>query len=410
MMITAEMLEAVVSTQSTGIGGDTTSFERATQHVISVSTSTVKLNGKATMKVIDKERVNIFLGLENADTPQPDLRGYAEVYGLDSTGNSKPACWIGGLISLEDSQASLELNLKWLQLAGVSGPLNLSNVYLADMVTSFPITKIDGPIVVENSELLSPPVVWPQSQKMEITNDMLYGKNPLHPINQSDIPETPNLVLLPGYCTDVNPFARNPGDFSNGFFPVDKGNYGNHEYTTKILAQVESNKLNSFGVIGHSQGGLVALHMHNFFWSGLESATGGLLIQTLGTPYLGSSAAGSAANLGEIFGIGCGSNSDLSRDGAANWLSGISAASRADVSYYTTTYKQGNLLGDWCSLPMNLILEWPNDGVTELEFSSLPGGVNKGNKEKWCHSTDMGYPAQYDDHSRNVEMNSAAAR
>lgn len=159
------------------------------------------------------------------------------------------------------------------------------------------------------------------------------------------------------------------------------------------------------------------------------------MIQSLGTPYNGNTAAGSAANLGEIFGVGCGSNSDLryafysqtfrdsfphflkivlicifSRDGAVNWVSGISAATRADVHFYTTTYQQGNFFGDYCSLPMNLVLQWPNDGVTELTYAALTGANNQGNTEKWCHSTEMGYPAQYDDRNRNAQLNSLAAR
>lgn len=31
-----------------------------------------------------------------------------------------------------------------------------------------------------------------------------------------------------------------------------------------------------FGVIGHSQGGMVATHMHNYFFTGLESANTGV--------------------------------------------------------------------------------------------------------------------------------------
>lgn len=59
---------------------------------------------------------------------------------------------------------------------------------------------------------------------------------------------------------------------------------------------------------------------------------------------------------------------------------------------------------------MNLILQWPNDGVTEQGYAQLEGANNQGNKEKWCHSTDMGYAAQCDDHTRNAQMNDLAAR
>jgi hypothetical protein len=40
----------------------------------------------------------------------------------------------------------------------------------------------------------------------------------------------------------------------------------------------------------------------------------GRLIQSVASPYQGNTAAGSTANLGNIFGIGCGSNTDLRFD------------------------------------------------------------------------------------------------
>jgi len=104
--------------------------------------------------------------------------------------------------------------------------------------------------------------------------------------------------------------------------------------------------LNSFGFIAHSQGGMVSLHIHNFYWTGLEDAQGERLIQTVGTPFQGSSSAGSIANLAKIFGVACGSNTDLSRDGATNWLSGNSMDSRKDVYSYSSTYQRDSFFGD----------------------------------------------------------------
>lgn len=85
--------------------------------------------------------------------------------------------------------------------------------------------------------------------------------------------------------------------------------------------------------------------------------------------------------MGKVFGVGCGSNNDLSVDGATNWLTGITTTSRHDVYFYTTTYQQGKMFGDWCSLPMNTVLQWPNDGTAELKYAQLSGGNNLGNKE-----------------------------
>jgi len=321
----------------------------------------------------------------------------------------KPACWIGGVVeNIQKGSADLVLDGKWLQLAGVKGPLVLKTVYFADLETSFPVDSLAEiqSIKVKNSVFIT---ATAYQHKVVITKEMRFGKNPLPPRNSTSSAAL-NLLLLPGYCANVNPWTRKQNNFHNGFYPVDKGNHANDHYTNKILAQVENQNMESFGVIGHSQGGMVALHMHNFYWTGLANANGPRLIQTVGTPFQGSTAAGSAAKLGEIFGIGCGSNTDLSRDGAVNWLAGISNEARQDVHFYTTTYQQGNFFGDWCSLPMNLILQWPNDGVVELVWAKLPGGVSMGNKEKWCHTTDMGYAPQYDDTGRNAEMNQNAAR
>jgi len=173
---------------------------------------------------------------------------------------------------------------------------------------------------------------------------------------------------------------------------------------------VKNMQLPSFSLIGHSQGGMVSAHIHNYFFTGLEMATGGRLIQTVGTPWKGCSAAGGLADLGDIFGVACGSNNDLSLDGAVNWLAGITSETRKDIHFYTTTYELGNFFGDYCNAAMNLVLEWPNDGTTEIDYAILDGANYAGNTEKWCHTSSMSYPAQYTDEVRNGEMNALAAR
>jgi len=168
--------------------------------------------------------------------------------------------------------------------------------------------------------------------------------------------------------------------------------------------------MEAYSLVGHSQGGMVGLHMHNYYFTGLDSAANGKIIQAVGTPWFGNSAAGSLADIGKVFGVSCGSNTDLSRDGAVKWMAGISVASQNEAHYYTTTYKLGQFFGDYCNLAVNLILKWPNDGTTEIDYASLKFGTNMGNKEQWCHISGMKYPAQTTDGARNREMNSFAAR
>jgi len=340
--------------------------------------------------------------------PQPKLRAYAEVYGVDKNGEVAPACWIGGMITLTDITAELVLDLNWLALAGVKGPLTLQNVIINDVTNNFPVSEFAGPINVANSNKLS----FRFSKSHNITEEMRFGKNPFPKTdtNLSESSNVPNLLMLPGYCTGENPFQPSGKHFQQALFPAFKGNFGHDEYALKMSQAAVNAGMTSFGIIGHSQGGIVATHLMNFYWSGVNNAKGGKLIQTVASPFLGNTAAGSSASLGELFGIGCGANSDLSRDGSINWLQGISMETRKHVHFYTATYEQGKFFGDWCSFPMNLILEWPNDGVAELVYSSLPGAVNMGNKEKWCHSVDMTYPSVCTDQQRNQQMNQNAAR
>ena len=66
-------------------------------------------------------------------------------------------------------------------------------------------------------------------------------------------------------------------------------------------------------IIAHSQGGAAALHLYSFYWSCLDNApSSGRLIQTVGTPFQGTALVGNAAVLGDLFGVGCGTNYNLS--------------------------------------------------------------------------------------------------
>ncbi len=132
-------------------------------------------------------------------------------------------------------------------------------------------------------------------------------------------------------------------------------------------------------------------------------------IQTVGTPFLGASGAGSGADLIKIFGFGCGAAFDLSLDGAALWESGIQAETRKDVFFYHTVYADKGLI-KYCNLASNLAIKWPNDGMCERIYGPLPGGNNLGVTQGQCHTLNMKYPPQYRDNARNEEMNAKSAR
>jgi len=175
-----------------------------------------------------------------------------------------------------------------------------------------------------------------------------------------------------------------------------------------LLAFAESQQMTHFSLVGHSQGGLVILHIHNYFFSGVECAQNGRLLQSVGTPYKGNSGAGAAADLIKLFGVSCGSNDDLTKNGATLWLKDIAMEHRNHVHYYRTRYPDGFL--QYCNLATQLVLSKPNDGLAEEGLSVLDGGVNMGIKDKWCHSVSMKYSPQCLDRDRNMDMNKNAAR
>lgn len=135
------------------------------------------------------------------------------------------------------------------------------------------------------------------------------------------------------------------------------------------------------------------------------------LVQSVGSPYMGCTGAGTGANLAALFGVACGANADLTPEGAALWLATVSEAASSNVYYYTTTSAttSGWTL-NYCNFATYMVLEAPNDGTTELgrtSFGSLPSN-NMGNTLKQCHTSDMNYANQSHDVKRNAEMESHA--
>ena len=78
------------------------------------------------------------------------------------------------------------------------------------------------------------------------------------------------------------------------------------------------------------------------------------------------------------------------------------------MHYYTTGFKDNWWSWDYCNIATDLILDDPDDGAIEKGRGQLSGGINRGHKSGWCHTTGMDEPAQYRDYSRNREMNSNA--
>jgi len=217
------------------------------------------------------------------------------------------------------------------------------------------------------------------------------------------------IVTTHGYCAGLNYWTQSK-EFSGNVchFEDLKQNRRISEFADLLLTFAEQNQFTHFSIIGHSQGGLAALHIHNYLFSGIDCAENGRLLQSVGTPYKGNSGAGAASNFIKIFRISCGSNLDLTKSVAALWLKDIDLISKQNVYFYRTNYPSGFF--EFCKLATQLVLEKPNDGLAENSLAFLDEGHDMGIKLEWCHSGDMKYPPQCSDPERNKEMNLLAAR
>jgi len=185
-----------------------------------------------------------------------------------------------------------------------------------------------------------------------------------------------------------------------------------------LLIRELGDKYPSFSIAAHSQGGLASLHLYTYYWSGLDrspAAVGkeGRLIQTIGSPYRGCSLAGLVADIGSLFGFGCGANFDLSTDGAALWYSRIPKhpdGPESAIWYYTTSYDQSWWTESYCVLAASLVLFSPNDGTCEAKYAQLTSGHLLGNTAGECHIAGMRYQPQTQNKLRNADINSFASR
>ena len=381
---------------------------RTTQHAFRIEEPAVRLGGRAGIAVLDAQRLDIDIALQ----PLAALRRLhlsAEVWGPDAHGVAVPVAWLStiGLPAETWGPSSLHLHLdgRWLARAGTTGPLELRRVRVQDP---------DSHVLFDELETLPLPAgALPASASRpagDITPEMLLGAPPAGApaspfaslpgaVSWQALPLAPwkrALLLSHGYCSSgiIWPAA----DFTAPklVFVDPNANHSNDAFA-QLLAAAGAGK-DSFGFVGHSQGGLAALHLLTYYSSGLDHALGPRRIQSLASPYQGTP----LASLGFF---ACGVNDDMTTTGAPLWLAGIPGWARNEVFYWTTQNS-----GSACSFFTNLILASPNDGTVEKDRCQLPGAHPMGHVAGWCHTTGMTNPASYTDHARNHEMDAQAAR
>lgn len=356
------------------------------------------------------------------------FRAYAEVWGYNASYTEvtdetipSPVAFISGITygdlcpekvpgSSTKVCIKLKLSKQWISRANVSTEhFQLHNVYIQEAGSSLVLAQqLECKVGV-----LGKIEMGPESKFTgEVTERMLIGPRPSNMKKTREGKGT--LVISHGYCADDVPFKLE--DFTNYIaFQDFNQNRNNDEFAMKLydfIANHPDGPFERYSFVAHSQGGLASTHLVSFYWTGAdnfpESEIPLRIIQSVGSPYRGTAIAGYIATLGRILGIACGSQFDLQHTGAQLWLSLIPKVVRKNL-YYTTTTWDGNY--SYCSLPLNSILTYKNDGVCENQFAEIEHAnpVHQ-NLQGWCHIDTMRYPSQCQNSELNKKYNELAPR
>ncbi|HEX6904395.1 MAG TPA: hypothetical protein VF789_32100 [Thermoanaerobaculia bacterium] len=400
-------------------------IQRTALYYLPIVARRYEMTEEVEVEAIDGERLKLMLGVESLTRRNKHVYAYAEVWSRDG---QKPIAWIGGMTQPEqDSSGRLGLPIlldtRWLALAEESGPdYLLRNVRIQDPDTFIPIDQI--------AEL--PFTVWqlPKAASLAkaevVKDDSLYmgkgdrtiivaGDEPL-PVVDKNHGAPIGILLVHGWCSNnvwpANEFFRGPTATFTDF-----GASRSHDaFALQIRNQGAAHFNTAFTVVAHSQGGAAATHLRAFYGSLLDSSTAPRRIQSVGTPYGGSTlmdyylATGPLGWLiANIFGQ-CAPQFDLGTLGSALWRSNIPSWASNDVYYYRTGYQRARSFWEklqfwrWrCNAASFVIPGW-DDGVVADFQGTLSGAHDMGITEGECHTGGMNHVAQTLNAGRNAIM------
>lgn len=343
------------------VNGKTVPYMRTAFRMISVAEKSVRLTGRAHALLRSQGSclyISIIIGLEQQTAAEKKAyRVYSEVWGHGLTGKSDDEVaigWISGLSDLVvDSKlghtVSLKLDLSMLLKAG-GIPLSLRNVRVEDLTAYVPVTTEEQITLIVDEQAvvdLEKRIKGNQTVESCVEQNGKMKRN-----SSSDVTAGGRLILVHGYCSSANPFPAE--DFTDAAFFGDFSQSRTNDEFARLICEF-GEQFDSFGLVAHSHGGIASLHLHTYYQSGLDAAVsvlflafhycsrmliiiqnGERLIQSLGTPYRGSPLADLLAIIGDLLGIGCGPNPDLTYDSMERWLAIVPADKQQALHYYTT--------------------------------------------------------------------------
>jgi hypothetical protein len=354
-------------------------FIRTTQHIFNVIPEDFDLekNAFATIEQ-DEVVIELILVSKRFKALGKRYKAYAEVWGTNDEKSLIPIAWVGGM-SLVESQGGylilpLRLNLRWISKAKANSLVMLKNVYVQEPNSNVPIANQNHILLRFSSNSLNLKLAISSFPfEGEITEPMKIGHRPEKYQFKNKKNGEAKLLLVHGYCASLIPFSND--SFTNfAVFSDLNQNRAHDEFALKLRFWAEQ-FTEGYSIVSHSQGGIASLQLLTFYWGNhdlLSNSKGKRRLQTLGTPFKGSSLAGSVAAIGKRVGFGCGSNADLTPDGAKLWRLVIPKEVRKQVYYHVSVYPPNS----WCSFPAQAILQWPNG----LFFSH--------STTRWCNRTN----------------------
>lgn len=403
-------------------------IERTAFYFLPILPRRYEMTGYVRTEVIDDRRLKLVLDLETLKEDTRHVYAYAEVWTGDG---EKPIAWIGGMTQPEPGPYGnlglpLVLDTRWLALAGASGPeLLLRNVRIQDADTFIPLDQLaELPFTVRElpkAASLATAVVKDDSLYRGLGDRTIFveGAGSSGSEDKACLPSRTGIILVHGWCSvPVWPawhFSRPGGTW---VFSDPSASRSHDAFAQRIRDMGHQCVYRRFSLVAHSQGGAAALHLRSFYASPLDFSIAPRRIQTMGTPYFGSTLMDLYLGSGplgwliaSIFGQ-CAPQFSLSTPGSALWLSSIPGWARSEVFYYRTGHQRPRnfvqRLQFWrwrCNAGSFVIPSW-DDGVVADFQGFLPGGQNQGITEGECHTGGMNHPSQTNNFNRNDFMDS----
>ena len=393
---------------------DGVSFARTQWHLVGVSYNDLTYSGY-TMFTLSEGYFKIELFIDWREGMDLTFRVFSEVWGVVD-GEVVPICWIVHLTDVERNSTgsyllSIYIEPEWItQFSVPPNILYLKNLTIEDVnlfTTVLEVKSLEIDLGKPYYQLMHESVDSGDFSKCKRNQQQRQQRIAKQDYNYTQ----PNLLLVHGYCAKENPFTVD--NFTNYIAFKDWGqSISNDQFARHLIDFTEETNLTAFSIVAHSQGGLAAVHLYSYYYTGLDSYSvsgngSDRKIQTVGSPYQGTPLAGLLADIGHFFGIMCGSNLELTYEGAQAWLSKVPLHIQQEVHFYRTFYGKRK---KYCNFGTNVVLKGPNDGLVEVGKARLPFGRGEGISPGECHSVNMQWPSQCHNNKRNAEMNTYAAR